>query len=204
MNANENTLPQNKPEQPLQRRQKINLGECKDEEKVLDTIEQSRRITRLIINAVQKGSRFEVSQILEHYGLSMSNRLHFKVVNIVMEQWFSLMGVEDENEIWNILNNNNYALNKIREVAAKNGTMMLSDLLTEWELPIGALQSKIIRRINLMLQNQNLQRSSTNNANNNDNNNNNNDNNKNIDQLSSNNTNSNGNITENKTNFNGK
>ena len=66
---------------------KVNLGEYETEEDILDAIEQSRRITRLIISAVQKGSKFEVSQILEHYGLPMTSRLHFKVTNIVMEQW---------------------------------------------------------------------------------------------------------------------
>lgn len=175
--TNENATTQNTTQpvqQPTRHHPRINLGECKDEEKVLDTIEQSRRITRLIISAVQKGSKFEVSQILEHYGLAMSNRLHFKVVNIVMEQWFSLMGIEDENEIWNILCNNQFAFDKIRRVAATNGTMMLSDLLTEWELPIGALQSKIIRRINIMLQNEQSQNNAKNDNNPNDNNNNNN------------------------------
>merc|ERR1719293_529516 len=115
-------------------------------EDILDSIEQSRRITRLIIAAVQKGSKFEVSQILEHYGLAMTSRLHFKVTNIVMEQWFSLMGIEDEEQIWNILTKNPYAMNKLRSLAS-GGTMVLSDMLTEWELGIGALQSKVIRRI---------------------------------------------------------
>ena len=63
------------------------MGEYDTEEKILDAIEQSRKITRLIISAVQKGSKFEVSQILEHYGLTMTARLHFRIVNIVMEQW---------------------------------------------------------------------------------------------------------------------
>merc|ERR1712228_767854 len=121
-------------------------GEYETEEDILDAIEQSRRITRLIISAVQKGSKFEVSQILEHYGLAMTSRLHFKVTNIVMEQWFSLMGIEDEEQIWQILKNNAYAMNKLRQIAG-GGTMVLSDMLTEWELGIGALQSKIIRRI---------------------------------------------------------
>jgi len=125
---------------------RVNLGEYETEEDILDAIEQSRRITRLIISAVQKGSKFEVSQILEHYGLGMTQRLHFKVTNIVMEQWFSLMGIEDEEQIWNILTNNAYAMNKLRSIAS-GGTMVLSDMLTEWELGIGALQSKIIRRI---------------------------------------------------------
>merc|ERR1711933_100033 len=125
---------------------RVNLGEYETEEDVLDAIEQSRRITRLIISAVQKGSKFEVSQILEHYGLSMVNRLHFKVTNIVMEQWFSLMGIEDEEQIWKILTMNEYAMNKLRSIAS-GGTMVLSDCLTEWELGIGALQSKVIRRI---------------------------------------------------------
>mmetsp|Transcript_34226 Transcript_34226/g.30040 ORF Transcript_34226/g.30040 Transcript_34226/m.30040 type:complete len:212 (+) Transcript_34226:192-827(+) len=125
---------------------RVNLGEYETEEDILDAIEQSRRITRLIISAVQKGSKFEVSQILEHYGLPMTSRLHFKVTNIVMEQWFSLMGIEDEEQIWNILKKNPYAMNKLRSIAS-GGTMVLSDMLTEWELGIGALQSKIIRRI---------------------------------------------------------
>eukprot|EP01083_Nonionella_stella_P314734 1134997_1 len=125
---------------------RVNLGEYETEEDILDAIEQSRRITRLIISAVQKGSKFEVSQILEHYGLPMTSRLHFKVTNIVMEQWFSLMGIEDEEQIWNILKKNPYAMNKLRQNAG-GGTMVLSDMLTEWELGIGALQSKIIRRI---------------------------------------------------------
>eukprot|EP01083_Nonionella_stella_P048583 129775_1 len=125
---------------------RVNLGEYETEEDILDAIEQSRRITRLIISAVQKGSKFEVSQILEHYGLPMTSRLHFKVTNIVMEQWFSLMGIEDEEQIWNILKKNPYAMNKLRSIAG-GGTMVLSDMLTEWELGIGALQSKIIRRI---------------------------------------------------------
>ena len=71
-------------------KKKVNLGEYETEEDILDAIEQSRRITRLIISAVQKGSKFEVSQILEHYGLPMTSRLHFKVTNIVMEQWVRL------------------------------------------------------------------------------------------------------------------
>lgn len=125
---------------------RINLGDCETEEEILDAIEQSRKITRLIISAVQKGSKFEVSQILEHYGLAMTSRLHFKVVNIVMEQWFSLMGIEDEEHIWNILKKNKYAMNKIK-LSLPQGTMVVSDLLTEWELPIGGLQSKIIRRL---------------------------------------------------------
>jgi hypothetical protein len=127
---------------------RINLGDFETEEDILDAIEQSRRITRLIISAVQKGSKFEVSQILEHYGLPMTSRLHFKVTNIVMEQWFSLMGIEDEEQIWNILKKNPYAMNKLTSIAnAGGGIMQLSDMLTEWELGIGALQSKIIRRI---------------------------------------------------------
>jgi len=125
---------------------RVNLGEYETEEDILDAIEQSRRITRLIISAVQKGSKFEVSQILEHYGLPMTSRLHFKVTSIVMEQWFSLMGIEDEEQIWNILMKNPYAMNKLKQIA-NGGTMVLSDMLTEWELGIGALQSKIIRRI---------------------------------------------------------
>jgi len=125
---------------------RVNLGEYETEEDILDAIEQSRRITRLIISAVQKGSKFEVSQILEHYGLPMTSRLHFKVTNIVMEQWFSLMGIEDADQIWNILQKNPYAMNKLRQIAS-GGTMVLSDMLTEWELGIGALQSKIIRKI---------------------------------------------------------
>ena len=134
-------------------KRKINLGDYDTEEKILDAIEQSRRITRLIISAVQKGSKFEVSQILEHYGLRMTARLHFKIVNIVMEQWFSLMGHDDEEQIWNILQNNKWAMEKIAQLAP-GGTMVLSDLLSEWELPIGALQSKIIRRIQVQLKEQ--------------------------------------------------
>ena len=56
------------------------------------------------------------------------------------------MGIEDEEQIWNILTKNAYAMNKLRQIAS-GGTMVLSDMLTEWELGIGALQSKIIRRI---------------------------------------------------------
>jgi len=144
--------PQQAPQQqgqhhhPHAHHRRLNLGECETEDEVLDAIEQSRRVTRLIISAVQKGSNFEVSQILEHYGLPMTSRLHFKVVSIVMEQWFSLMGIEDEEQIWGILRKNEYAMEKIRSIAPK-GTIFLSDLLTEWELPIGGLQSKIIRRI---------------------------------------------------------
>jgi len=112
----------------------------------LDSIEQSRRITKLIIAAVQKGSKFEVSQILEHYGLPMTSRLHFGVINVVMEQWFSLMGIDDEDQIWKILTSNPFAMNKLK-ANSKAGTMVLSDILTEWELGIGRLQSQIIRRI---------------------------------------------------------
>merc|ERR1719510_2400759 len=114
-------------------------------EDILDSIEQSRRITKLIIAAVQKGSKFEVSQILEHYGLPMTSRLHFGVINVVMEQWFSLMGIDDEDQIWKILTSNPFAMNKLKE-NANAGTMVLSDILTEWELGIGRLQSQIIRR----------------------------------------------------------
>jgi len=95
---------------------------------------------------VQKGSKFEVSQILEHYGLLMTSRLHFKVVNIVMEQWFSLMGIEEEEQIIIILKKNKFAMDKLKQ-AVPQGTIVVSDLLSEWELPIGALQSKIIRRM---------------------------------------------------------
>ena len=63
------------------------------------------------------------------------------------------MGHDDEEQIWNILQNNKWAMQKIAEVAP-GGTMVLSDLLSEWELPIGALQSKIIRRIQVQLKNQ--------------------------------------------------
>lgn len=56
------------------------------------------------------------------------------------------MGIEDEEQIWNILKKNPYAMNKLKSIAS-GGTMVLSDMLTEWELGIGALQSKIIRRI---------------------------------------------------------
>ena len=64
------------------------------------------------------------------------------------------MGHDDEEQIWNILQNNKWAMQKIAEVAP-GGTMVLSDLLSEWELPIGALQSKIIRRIQVQLKNKN-------------------------------------------------
>lgn len=65
-----------------------------------------------------------------------------------MEQWFSLMGIEDEEQIWNILEKNPYAMTKLKAIVdAGGGTMQLSDMLTEWELGIGALQSKIIRRV---------------------------------------------------------
>lgn len=79
----------------------------------MDAIEQSRKITRLIIAAVQKGSKFEVSQILEHYGLAMTSRLHFKVVNIVMEQWVSYLFIFDITHYRNkcinkIINKNKY------------------------------------------------------------------------------------------------
>eukprot|EP01084_Bolivina_argentea_P318343 552053_1 len=146
---------------------RVNLGDFDTEEDILDAIEQSRRITRLIISAVQKGSKFEVSQILEHYGLPMTSRLHFKVTNIVMEQWFSLMGIEDEEQIWNILKKNPYAMNKLRAIAS-GGTMVLSDILTEWELGIGALQSKIIRRIITYVKEEKLSKQSNNNNNYND------------------------------------
>jgi len=125
---------------------RINLGDCETEEEILDAIEQSRKITRLIIGAVQKGSKFEVSQILEHYGLPMTSRLHFRVVNVVMEQWFSLVGIEEEELIFSILKKNKFAMDKLRQSVPK-GTIAVSDLLSEWELPIGALQSKIIRRV---------------------------------------------------------
>jgi len=125
---------------------RVNLGDCETEEEILDSIEQSRKITRLIISAVQKGSKFEVSQILEHYGLPMTSRLHFRVVNIAITQWFSLAGVEGEEEIFNILKKNKFAMDKLRQ-SVPQGTIVVSDLLTEWELPIGALQSKVIRKL---------------------------------------------------------
>ena len=125
---------------------KINLGDCETEEEILDAIETSRKITRLVIQAVQKGSKFEVSQILDHYGLAMSTRLHFKVVNTLMEQWFSLIGLEDEEQILSVLQKNKAAMARVRTVMPK-GTLAMSDLLSEWELPIGGLQSKIIRRL---------------------------------------------------------
>lgn len=56
------------------------------------------------------------------------------------------MGIDDEEQIWGILRKNRYAMNRLRQIRPK-GMMVLSDMLTEWELPIGALQSKIIRRI---------------------------------------------------------
>ncbi|ETO15984.1 hypothetical protein RFI_21376 [Reticulomyxa filosa] len=138
---------------------KVNLGECETEEEILDEIEQSRKITRLIISAVQKGSKFEVSQILEHYGLPMTSRLHFKVVNTVMEQWVKFSKKKEGRErgrkeeelqkkktnIW-CIEKNKFAMDKLRQSASK-GTLVLSDLLSEWELPIGALQSKVIRRV---------------------------------------------------------
>merc|ERR1719273_1819861 len=98
-----------------------------------------------MVTAVQKGSRFEVSQILEHYGLSMTSRLHFKVANVVMEQWFSLMGIEEEEALWDVLSKNKYAMAMLRDNAHK-GRMRLSDIFSDWELAIGALQSKTIRR----------------------------------------------------------
>jgi hypothetical protein len=159
------------------RRVKINLGDCDAEEEILDAIEQSRKITRLIISAVQKGSKFEVSQILEHYGLAMTSRLHFKVVNIVMEQWFSLMGIEDEDQIFSILMKNRFAMEKLRQCVPK-GIMVVSDLLTEWELPIGALQSKIIRRVTDHFKDNNNNNNNTNQNNSNDKNSNNTNNNK--------------------------
>lgn len=134
-------------QQPQQYRksQRVNLGEYDKEEDVLDAIEQSRRISKMMVTAVQKGSRFEVSQILEHYGLSMTSRLHFKVANVVMEQWFSLMGINDEDALWEVLSKNTYAMNMLRDNADK-GRMRLSDIFSDWELGIGALQSKTIRR----------------------------------------------------------
>merc|ERR1711971_192315 len=112
---------------------------------VLDAIEQSRRVSKMMVAAVQKGSKFEVSQILEHYGLPMTSRLHFKVANVVMEQWFSLMGINDEDALWEVLSKNQYAMNMLRDNADK-GRMRLSDIFSDWELGIGALQSKTIRR----------------------------------------------------------
>jgi len=123
----------------------VNLGEYDKEEDVLDAIEQSRRVSKMMVAAVQKGSKFEVSQILEHYGLPMTSRLHFKVANVVMEQWFSLMGINDEDALWEVLSKNQYAMNMLRENADK-GRMRLSDIFSDWELGIGALQSKTIRR----------------------------------------------------------
>lgn len=111
----------------------------------MDAIEQSRRVSKMMVAAVQKGSKFEVSQILEHYGLPMTSRLHFKVANVVMEQWFSLMGINDEDALWEVLSKNQYAMNMLRDNADK-GRMRLSDIFSDWELGIGALQSKTIRR----------------------------------------------------------
>jgi len=54
-------------------------------------------------------------------------------------------GIEDEEQIWKILSQNRFAMNKLKQ-NANAGTMVLSDILTEWELGIGALQSKVIRR----------------------------------------------------------
>jgi len=135
------------PAQPQQYRksQRVNLGEYEKEEDVLDAIEQSRRVSKMMVAAVQKGSKFEVSQILEHYGLPMTSRLHFKVANVVMEQWFSLMGINDEDALWEVLSKNQYAMNMLRDNADK-GRMRLSDIFSDWELGIGALQSKTIRR----------------------------------------------------------
>lgn len=135
------------PAQPQQYRksQRVNLGEYEKEEDVLDAIEQSRRVSKMMVAAVQKGSKFEVSQILEHYGLPMTSRLHFKVANVVMEQWFSLMGINDEDALWDVLSKNQYAMNMLRDNADK-GRMRLSDIFSDWELGIGALQSKTIRR----------------------------------------------------------
>ena len=86
------------------------------------------------------------------------------------------MGIEDEEQIWNILKKNPYAMNKLRSIAS-GGTMVLSDILTEWELGIGALQSKIIRRIiKYVKEEKNKTSSSSNNvSSNNTNSNNNND-----------------------------
>merc|ERR1719458_2235952 len=67
------------------------------------------------------------------------------VLSDMITEW-ELMGIEDEEQIWNILTKNPYAMNKLRQIAS-GGTMVLSDMLTEWELGIGALQSKIIRKI---------------------------------------------------------
>ncbi|ETO10097.1 hypothetical protein RFI_27281 [Reticulomyxa filosa] len=160
----------------------INLGECETEEEILEAIEQSRKITRLIISAVQKGSKFEVSQILEHYGYTskLSIRLWSngyvglhghkfvifvyallfqKIFKIVLYTCtcslpcqttnkikFSLIGIENEEEIFNVLKKNRFAMEKLKQ-SVPQGTIAVSDLLTEWELPIGALQSKIIRRV---------------------------------------------------------
>ena len=56
------------------------------------------------------------------------------------------MGIEDEDQIFNILKKNKFAMDKLKGCVPQ-GTMVVSDLLSEWELPIGALQSKIIRRV---------------------------------------------------------
>lgn len=125
--------------------QRVNLGQYEKEEDILDAIEQSRRVSRMMMVAVQKGSKFEVSQILEHYGLPMTSRLHFKVANLVMAQWFSLLGINDCDELWEVLNKNEHAMTLLRENADK-GRMRLSDIFSDWELGIGALQSKTIRR----------------------------------------------------------
>jgi len=131
--------------QAYRKSQRVNLGAFDKEEDVLDAIEQSRRVSKMMVAAVQKGSRFEVSQILEHYGLPMTSRLHFKVANVVMEQWFSLMGIEEEEALWDVLSKNKYAMAMLRDNAHK-GWMRLSDIFSDWELAIGALQSKTIRR----------------------------------------------------------
>ena len=56
------------------------------------------------------------------------------------------MGIDDEDQIWKILTSNPFAMTKL-EKNANAGTMVLSDILTEWELGIGRLQSQIIRRV---------------------------------------------------------
>merc|ERR1712172_461114 len=47
--------------------------------------------------------------------------------------------------LWEGLSKNTYAMNMLRDNADK-GRMRLSDIFSDWELGIGALQSKTIRR----------------------------------------------------------
>ena len=56
-----------------------------------------------------------------------------------------LSNMDNEDEIWNVLIDNSEALDTLRRTAPL-GMVQLSDTLTFWGLPIGALQSRIIRR----------------------------------------------------------